>query len=290
MNRLITDQINELKNDRLHGASWLSRKSINILQMAIQESNMATVSDFIADMKTTATEIAKARPSMISIDNYINQLLNYVIAAAQKTDQLELLRSIALIKGSELIKQSEESPLKAAEFGAKMISNGDVVITCSYSSTVCQTLKIAHSELVQFQVIAAESKYKDNNYGVIMAEQLRQHNVAVTVIEDSELNKQLQNATMVLVGADSILPDGSLINGIPTHKLAKASSKRRIPLYCICETAKFYSQNYKRKHHQPESGFERIPPTLITGIITEKGMLNHDQVINYIGETNLSPF
>lgn len=227
---------------------------------------------------------------MISIDNYINQFLNQVIAAAEKTDQLELLRSFALTKGSELIKQSEESPLKAAEFGAKMIGNGDVVITCSYSSTVCQTLKIAHSELVQFQVIAAESKYRGNNYGDITAEQLGQYNVAETVIKDNELNRHMQDATIALVGSDSILPDGTLINGIPTHKLAKASSNKRIPLYCICETAKFCIQNYESKHRNPEPGFERIPLSLITGIITEKGIMYHDQVINYIAETNLTSF
>ncbi|MFC1846212.1 translation initiation factor eIF-2B [Chloroflexota bacterium] len=286
MNSLIVDHINELKNDSLHGAGWLSRKSIQIMQLAIQQTGAVTVSDFIAETKITAAEIARARPSMISITNYINQFLKHIIISSQHTNELELLKKLALTKCNELLKRSEESSLKAAEHGSKVIGKGDIVMTCSYSSTVCETIKIAYTQLNELQIIAAESIYGRNNYGHITAKQLGQYNIAVTVVKDDEINKRVQDVSLALVGADTMLADGTLINGIPTYVLAKACSEQRIPFYCICETAKFDLLNYRDKHFKPEPGFEKTPPALITGIITEEGVMSPDQVINYKAEAD----
>jgi translation initiation factor 2B subunit (eIF-2B alpha/beta/delta family) len=84
------------------------------------------------------------------------------------------------------------------------------------------------------------------------------------------------------VGADTILADGSLINGTSTYRLAQAASLANIPFYCICETAKFDYQNPDRKQPELEPGFELILSSLITAIITETGMIKPSDVANYI--------
>ena len=100
------------------------------------------------------------------------------------------------------------------------------------------------------------------------------------------MDKYIKDASLALVGADSILPDGTLINGIPTSNLAKAASNNGIPFYCVCETAKFDIQNDRSKQNKLEPGFETIPLELITGIITEEGLMNPDQIIDSIIKIN----
>ncbi len=286
MERFISDQIDELRSDNVHGAGWLSRKSIDILKMAVQQNCEDAVSGFIEDIRITAAAIAGARPSMISISNYINQFLNYIIAASQNINRVDLLRSFAVDKGNQLLTKSRESSLKAAEHGAKTIGSRAAAITCSYSSTVCETFKIAHDNLNHLRVIAAESCYGKNSYGYITAEQLGKHGIAVTVIKDNEIVKYIGGTDLALVGADSILADGTLINGIPTYNLAKACSEEGIPFYCICETAKFDIHKINNNRSKPEPGFEKIPPDLIAGVITEDGIMNPYRVISYIDEVN----
>ena len=283
MNQEITGKINELRNDRLHGAGWLSRYAINILSFAIKESQANTIPDFICEIRIVAEEIMKARPSMISIANYVSQFLRQIVLASENQKQLDSLKNSAQTKGDELIKLSEESALKAAEHGAVMINDRDTVITCSYSSTVCKAFEIAKSKGVEYRVIIAESEYQGTAYGEISAMQLKQHRVPVTVIHDKDIKQHVSKANKALAGADCISAGGDLINGTPTYKLAQAAKAVKIPFYSICETAKFDIQNQRGKKTEVEPGFDEIPSDLITGIITEAGIIKPGQITSYAG-------
>lgn len=282
MNPKVIERIDEIRNDRLHGAGWLSRQAISTLKLAVSESQADTAASFIDEIKIVAAELAKARPSMISIANYINQLLQQVMLGAQNEKNLDFLRSLARSKAIELTKLSEEATSKATEYGYGIIGDLDTVITCSYSSTVCEAFKLAKQKGKEFQVLVAESRINDKAYGEITAKQLKQHLIPVQVVPDKYIHLRISKADKALVGADSILSDGSLINGTPTHALASAAKEQNIPFYTVCVTAKFDTQEYIPKASEPEPGFDKTPSDLITGIITEKGIMKPSLVIAYV--------
>lgn len=288
MNPEIAQKINELANDRLHGANWLSIQAINTLNLAIKKSQTDNVADFVNEIKMTAAAITKARPNMISIANYTSQLLNQIIIVSQHQKRLDYIKDAAQVKANELIKFARESSLKAAEYGAEIITDRDTIITCSYSSTVCKTVEIAKGRAIKFQVIIAESRYKDKAYGEISAEQLNQYQIPATLIHDEDINRYAYKANKALAGADTILADGCLINGTPTYRLAQAASEAKIPFYCICETTKFDAQNSRRRQPELEPGFDLIPSGLITGIMTEAGMIKPGNVANYVSRKNIA--
>lgn len=273
--------MNELKSDKLHGANWLSIQAINIMGVALYESTAITVAELMNELQITAAAIIETRPNMTSIANYISQLLNQIALICQEHKQLDYIKNIAQSRINELVKFVQEATLKAAENAAKMITDQDTIITCSYSSTVCNIFKIAQTRAIRFEVIIAESRCNDITYGEISAEQFKQHQISVTVIPDEDLNSYANKANKSFVGADTILIDGSLINGTPTYKLAQAASMAKISLYSVCETAKFDVLN--QHHNQPdlEPGFDLIPSNLITGIITEAGTIKPRDVINF---------
>jgi translation initiation factor 2B subunit (eIF-2B alpha/beta/delta family) len=289
MNPKVIERIDETRNDRLHGAGWLSRQAISTLNLAMSESEAHTIAEFIEEIKIVAAELAKARPSMISVANYVNQLLQQVILGAQTEKDLDSLRSLAQSKASELTKLSEEATSKATEYGYGIIGDQDTVITCSYSSTVCEAFQLARQKGKEFQVLVAESRTKDKSYGEITAKQLKQHLIPVQVVPDKYIHLRMSKVGKALVGADSILSDGSLINGMPTHTLASAAKKQNIPFYTVCETAKFDTQGYIAEALEPELGFDKTPPALITGIITEKGIIKPNLVIAYVEQMSRFP-
>src|SRR4030042_1684196 len=102
MNPKIREKINELKNDRLHGANWLSIQAVHIVGLAIQENSATTVAQFMKEMETIATAIMKARPSMASIPNYISQLLYQINADSQGQKQINNIKNAAQYEVVEL--------------------------------------------------------------------------------------------------------------------------------------------------------------------------------------------
>ena len=281
MNPKILKKVNELKNDRLHGANWLSSQALNVMGLAMRESRAITAAELVNELNEIAAAITEARPSMTSIANYISQLLHQITLISQERKQMDDVKNSAQAKVKEFIKLVQEAPRKAAENAATMIADGDIIITCSYSSTVCKTFTISRERAKKFEVIIAESRCNDITYGEISAQQLKRHRIPTTVIPDKDINRYIEKTKKALVGADTILIDGSLINGTPTYKLAQAAATAKIPFYSVCETAKFDALNQHRKQPKLEPGFDLIPANLITGIITESGILKPRDVINF---------
>jgi translation initiation factor 2B subunit (eIF-2B alpha/beta/delta family) len=289
VNSKIIEKLNKLKNDRVHGAGWLSQQAISTLNLAISESQARTVADFVEEIKTVAAELIKARPSITSIANYINQFLQQVVLMSQSEQNLASLKSFAKAKRNEIIKSSVRAVSKAVEYGCGIITDLDTVITCSYSSTVCKVIELSRERGTKFRVIIAESRFKDKAYGEITAEQLMKHQIPAEIIRDENIQLRMSKADKALIGADSITADGYLINGTPTLTLAQTAKKKRIPFYTICETAKFDIQGCTSKGAELEPGFDKTPLDLITGIITEKGTMQPSLVIAYIEEMRHLP-
>src|SRR6185503_21069693 len=102
---------------------------------------------------------------------------------------------------------------------------------------------------------------------------------------------ELDRATKILVGADTITPD-NLFNKIGTRMIALAARERGLPVYAICDSSKFVCEDYFRAAIRqsrnadelwvsPPRGvsiancyFETTPLSCFTGIITEDGMLS----------------
>ena len=290
LNTKVIEKINNLKSDRVHGAGWLSRQAISILNLALDKSQAHTIAEFIEEIQMVASELIKSRPTITPIANYIGQFLQQIIQESQSEKELASLKSFAKAKGNELIESSVSAVSKAVEYGCGIVTDLDTVITCSYSSTICKVLELSIQRETRFRVIVAESRFEDNAYGEITAEQLMKHKIPVEMIRDEDIWFRISKADKALVGADSITVDGYLINGTPTLTLAEAAKKKKIPLYTICETAKFDIEGGTNKGTELEPGFEKTPLDLVTGIITEKGTMQPSLVIAYIEETRqLSP-
>ena len=166
--------------------------------------------------------------------------------------------------------------------GAEIIEKGDILMTCSYSSTICQAFGMARLQDKAFLVVVAESRFSGKVYGELVAEQLKEYGIPAEIVPDNAIEHYISKVNKVLVGADSISADGSLINGTPTCAVAKAAKERQIPFYSLCETAKFDIRSCFGQQNELEEGFDRIPHDSITGIVTEDGMIRPSDVINRI--------
>ena len=274
----LSDKIREVKFDRTSGASRLARKALNVLKLFAQNSKNKTNEEFTRDFRKIAKKLLKTKPNMAPIQNLVAQTV-YEIETSRKHD-LASLQEFAISRINKLHQESKEAVKKTAEWGAKIISNSGQLATCSYSSTVYETLRVAKKQRKSFKVLIAESKAEDSNlqHGRSLATALKSIKIATEVFPDNEISRHIPKAKIVLVGADSLLCDGSIINGTPTNKIAVKAKETGIPFYSICETTKINTLNYLGKKTSIEKGFELIPSNLITRIITEQGTLKPKKI------------
>lgn len=274
MNPQVAEKIAEIRQDRVHGASWLSRQALYVTKLAIEKSEAKAVAPFLEELTAVGRELVESRPGMAPVANLVSYLIYQVSEKSGEGENLDALKSFALKESDRLVKYSEEAARKAAEQGAGVIESGDRLMTCSCSSTVCQAFRIARVKGIE--VIAIES----GSYGEATAQQLRSWGIKVKVVPNEAIRQWMPRVNKVLVGADSILRDGSLINGTPTYEVASAAKDSSIPFYVVGETTKFDFQSCLNEETKP--GFDKVPPDLITGIITEEGIMKPGEVINRI--------
>jgi ribose 1,5-bisphosphate isomerase len=221
-------------------------------------------------MSSLLSELALCRPTMVSITNAINQYRSKLQQQLSLSPDLPALRQIAAKLARDCLNELETSRQQAIENGASFISSDMTIMTCSYSSIVIACLLRAQQQGKFFNLLAAQSQRSPNNpaYGELLVGELAQQNVPGHVFPDRDVEALVGRVDLVLLGADAVLADGSIINGYPSLNMARVAynTTKKVPVYVICETLKFTTQTFSIS----EEGFDSVPAGYLTGIITEK--------------------
>jgi ribose 1,5-bisphosphate isomerase len=167
-------------------------------------------------------------------------------------------------------------------------------------------LKAAFAEHGNVEVITTRSG--PGGSGEITARELGLYGMPVTFIDDTAIGLYLSTVNNVVVGADRVCADGTVVNSVGTYQLALASKKANIPFYVLCETLKFdprvSSGEVDLEEKEPSEVIEpgRLPPEvrvknphfditpleMIIGIVTENGLLTPGEVISYMQKQSVS--
>jgi len=277
----IRKSLNGLKKDREHGSGWLTLQALEILKAASAESSSATSEKFLSAINQVIDALVEARPVMVSIANYAMHFKGELESASATSKSPQRLRRAAFSIATKLIKVNEKSAASAARNAAKLITKRTIVMTCSYSSAACSALELARRGGIDFKVLAVESHHNKISYGAITAQRLGQSGISCRTVPDSQLRWHTARADIILLGADTISLHGWLINGTPSLELAQVAKRKGRPLYAVCETAKFDVRGFLAGLRQAEPGFDILPLDLITGLVTERGTLQPDDVFKF---------
>jgi len=301
----IISLIDEVRNDKTHGASQLARQAVGVLKVAAERSQADSVGQFLQEQKEAGERLRSARPAMAPLFNIVNRLLSFVSAKATGMD-LSSIRRLTIDKADDIIKDSLQAIAQIAKYGSELIAGGDIIMTHSYSSTVVEVLKEAFTKYRNIEVITTRSG--PGRSGEITAQQLGSYGIPVTFIDDAAMGLYVSMVSKVIVGADRVCADGRVVNAIGTYQLALAVERSGIPFYVLCETLKFDPRLKSEKVDLEENEtsevvepgklppevkvknpcFDITPLELITGIVTENGLLTPEEVISYMQRQSVS--
>ena len=295
----ITSLIDEIRDDKTHGASQLARRAVEVLKVAAERSRAGDAEQFLLEQKEVGQQLISTRPAMAPVFNIVSLWLNAIALKATEMD-LDLFRQFAVSKADEVIKDSLQAVAQIAEYGSELIADGDRVMTHSYSSTVAAALKKAFDKYRNIEVITTRSG--PGRSGEITARELGRYGIAVTFIDDTATGLYIPIVNKIVVGADRICVDGKLINAVGTYQLALIANRAGVPFYILCETLKFDprlgSNEVDLEEKEPTElvkpgslppevkvknpYFDITPLELVTGIVTENGLLTPEEVLDYL--------
>jgi translation initiation factor eIF-2B subunit delta len=278
----IAERVAAIANDRRHGAAELARQCLDLLGDAAEHIPAADSEELHDQLQRLAGTLIASRPSMTSVTHLVSLWLQR--CGTSRTRSLEELRRIAQRAARGLVEESRAATQAAAAHAAELLANCRTLVTHSYSSTVYETISRLHAHV---QVIFSESRplYEGHR----LAQALSQRGREATLVTDAQLGSAVQYADAVLVGADSVLTDGSLVNKAGTLLVAAAAAHFEVPLYGCCESHKLRTADMpdiQLERMDPEElgapewpgiavqnvYFDVTPPALLSGCIMETGL------------------
>jgi translation initiation factor eIF-2B subunit delta len=121
---------------------------------------------------------------------------------------------------------------------AKVITNGDVILTYGRHKLVEMTLVEAHRNGKKFEILVLDDPY--DRTGQQLAKALRKEGILVTYFPHlGGLSLAMERASVVLLGAEAFFANGSMYAPSGTNEIAIYGSDAAIPVIALCETINF---------------------------------------------------
>lgn len=296
---LIAKRIKDLK---IQGAANVAKETVKALQMFGLNSRTKNLKDWMRSLEKAANELLAARPTEPMAQNAVKYLFSSFTAAEINTvgaakEQLD----VTALDFLQYITKCNQSIIKHA---AALIKNKDKIFTHCHSSTVEEAFIGAKNKGKIFEVYNTETRPLFQ--GRITSEQLINHGIKDTMVVDSaaaffisaDSDKDLM-MDKVLIGADVIMPDGSVVNKIGSYGIALSAFYEDIPMYVLATLLKTDSDGIVTIEARDSSevwakapkklkiinyAFDKIPAQFIAGIVTEFGVIKPKQILKTVKE------
>ncbi len=281
-----------IRNMTIRGAGKIARYGAKALLIAAEKFNGNDVTQFIEYMNEVAEYVKSARPTAISLPNAVSYVM-YRLRRKTFTS-LDEARELVIKAAKEFINYSEEAVKKIGELGARRIEHGDTLMTHCHSTAAVSVIVTAHKQGKVDKVYVKETRPAFQ--GLITAKVLSDEGIDVILIPDSSVRYYMKKVDKVVVGADTVVANGAVVNKIGTSLVALAAKEARVRFYVASETYKFspytvvgelvpievrdpreiveeewLKENPNVSVFNPV--FDVTPPEYIDAIITEKGII-----------------
>ena len=277
------DALAELTGDRVHGASEIARMALQFAADSALHCPARDAAALLETLRLRSEELALQRPSMAPLANLMGRWRQRL--AQVSTDDLEDFRWQAAEAATELVRESRNAVREVASRTREFVGEGKTIITHSFSSTV---VEVFH-QLKESGVRAIITESRPLLLGHKLATILSGWSIPTTLISEGQMGLFVRQADIALVGADSLLADGSVINNAGTYLLALAAHDQGVPFHVACESFKWRSAEMgepvleempatelgaPRLEHVTVANiyFDITPAWLVTGWITEHGV------------------
>ncbi|MFB6234378.1 MAG: ribose 1,5-bisphosphate isomerase [Halopenitus sp.] len=284
----------------VRGAATIAGEAADALATQARETEATDPEEFRATLRGAARRLRETRPTAVSLPN----ALRYVLRRMEGND-VEALRESVVRAAAEFDRRLERAQEDLGRIGANRLQDGDTIMTHCHSTDALACVEAALEQGKEIDAIVKETRPR--RQGHITAERLRELGVPVTLIVDSAARRYLDEVDHVLVGADSIAADGSVINKIGTSGLAVNARERGVPIMTAAQTIKLHPETLTGHTVEIEMrdeaevigdetradigeidvenpAFDVTPPRYMDAIVTESGQFPPESIVTLMRE------
>lgn len=273
------EAVRRIRDDRQRGASELAREGLRLMAGFARRASAATTPDLVEQLREGAALLAAARPSMAPLRNL---MARWSAALDGLPDNPQRAAHCAAAVAEEFADISRGAVREAAARMAARVAPGATIMTHSLSSTVVELFRLLKHRKVR--AIVTESRPLLEGHA--LSAKLNELAIRTTLVTDAQIGLAVRDADLVVVGADSVLADGSVVNKAGTYLLALAAKEAGVPFHVCCESFKRCPPDMTEPVLEcldpadlgaPElpfltvvnRGFDLTPARLITACVTE---------------------
>jgi translation initiation factor 2B subunit (eIF-2B alpha/beta/delta family) len=271
---VLGERIEELRTDRNHGGSWMARRAVEAL-VDVAAEDAPSCNELLQRLDSAGRELAASRPGVGAVAGAVGRLL----AAAHREGHLEAedLRRLVSEEAEALIEGVRRASASIAIQLRERLTDA-VVLTHSASATVREALLYTPPQRVICTVSGPQEE------GRAFAEELRQTGLEVELVDDGAAPAQLEWATLLLLGADTVYRCGTLCNKVGTRELAEAAADVSVPAIVACEVLKLAPIEVPDAAGL-SADRDLTPPELIDRVVTEEGSFHPDELAALVDRT-----
>ena len=280
--------IEKIKKDTIHGSVYLTIELLKAIKAEIErtEINVKIFNEMLEGLESIHPEMGSIRIALKLLKEGKSHKVR------KKNDYLNLIDVIyERIMFKEKITSSNLM---------KILSGAQSFMTISYSTTILDAFKQLAAKSVEKRIYVLESRPKRE--GIVFAKRLAELGFRVRLITDAAAGYYANDTDMIVIGADTILPDGSILNKIGSFQLALIAKYYQKPFVVAASSNKFTisaPKNLKDLIKDKPSGeifeselekltvkniyFELIPRDLVTIFVSDEEVelfpeINNDKI------------
>lgn len=289
---------------RVRGAPAIGIFAGYAMYVLAQQFKSATYEEFASEFHKVKEYLNSSRPTAVNLSWALNRMEQVVVSHAN-----DAISDIVSLLGEECVKIHQEDIAmcrKISEYGLSLLKEGDGILThcnagplaTSRYGTAIGPMLLGREQGMNFHVFSDETRPLLQGARLTSFE-LQKAGVDVTLICDNMASIVMKNGWVqaCFVGCDRIAANGDFANKIGTSGVAILAKHYGIPFYTLgptstidmsCKTGedikielrdpeeikeKFYAEPMALKEvkcYNP--AFDVTENTLVTGIVTEKGI------------------
>ncbi len=308
-----------IKRLRVRGAPAIGICAAYGVMAGVIERNPASVADTVQVVRACAERLATSRPTAVNLFWALDRMRRVAEETAPGAANTETFIDRLEAEAMAIHAEDEAMCLAIGRHGAGLIRDGGGVLThcnagglaTSGYGTALAPMFVAHEQGRKFHVFADETRPLLQG-ARLTAWELVKAGIDVTLICDSMAAQVMREKriSLVIVGADRIAANGDVANKIGTYSVAVLAKGHKIPFYVAAPSSTFdmkidWGNQIPIEERDADEithafglqtaadgvkvynpAFDVTPAQLVTGIITEKGIIespNRESIAKMLG-------
>lgn len=253
-----------IRSDRSHGARALAEEALGAISKLVEGWGRRSEVLDRSRIRRVARALEEAQPAM---GPFLRWAEEWRGMARTTASTMRVGSARAWVRG-ERSRMEEETPRLIRTSRRRFPRGAYHVVTLSRSQTVLLALSALSRSKRPVRVSVLESL--PGGEGRLFARDLRRAGLPARMVPDRAGPAVVATADLVVIGADAVFSDRSVVHKVGTKDLARAAARNGVPVVVVAGRSKF--TGLPAPQRPLPMGFDRTPSRYISEFWTDAGV------------------